>query len=83
MIKLLQYNYLQYFYRAANVLPVNQPPDPTPCPSDILDPEEYVTTCRVTTAPVYLPFTSVVPYSLKTKHFDTHKQYVLGSKYDL
>ncbi|KAK3888938.1 hypothetical protein Pcinc_007039 [Petrolisthes cinctipes] len=68
--------------RAAAVMPINQPPDPTPCPSDVVNPEEYVTTSCVTTASVNLSFTSISPFSLNTKHFDTHRQYILGSKYD-
>ncbi|KAK4301413.1 hypothetical protein Pmani_026447 [Petrolisthes manimaculis] len=66
--------------RAAAVMPITQPPDPTPCASDVVNPEEYVTTSCVTTASVNLPFTSIKPFSLNTKHFDTHRQYILGSK---
>ncbi|KAG7161128.1 uncharacterized protein LOC121875455 [Homarus americanus] len=55
--------------RAAVVQPASRPRDPEPQPSDIFDPEEYVTTASVTNIKAYRPFSSVRPQTVKREEF--------------
>ncbi|KAK7062979.1 hypothetical protein SK128_027690 [Halocaridina rubra] len=67
--------------RASVVRPPPQVQDSEPQLSDYLNPEDYVTSARVTTAKVYLPFSSVKPQTVKREDYLKLAEYFLGSSY--
>lgn len=71
----------QLHMRAAAVRPPARSQDSEPQLVDYFNPEEYVTRAKVTTAKVYLPFSSVKPQTVRREEYLMLCNHLLGSTY--
>ena len=68
-------------HRAVATRPAPRPRDPVPELEDYFNPEDYVTTTRITTAKLNHPFSCVRPQTVKREEYLKLSRHLLSSPF--